>query len=302
MPEQEFQLQLNKQEHQDFHMEHQRKKQEEWEAGQEIMAAVYNGAGVFFSGRLDLAEAFSEGHELSCCIDEGVAHLKTEAEGKMFMAGSGILYPAKSWADRLDRVARLFIKLGVKKVTSHGGCGAAKLAWQRDNPDLDLAKVAKDSFDTYGVEWTRALSVKINELKRDNNLPGEVDYQHIEPQVLVRPKEFHNARVAYFDGTGQFNPDRLTNLPMGFVINYKADSELGETDEEKNYPWTELEVATGIALGNHGFGNKFTTENPFLILAIAEDEDELVKLKTKAEAVAGKYAGRVQVDGFLASR
>ena len=128
---------------------------------------------------------------------------------------------------------------------------------------------------------------------------GEVVTNNISGEEMVRPKEFHNACAVWFDATGKFNPDKIgSSIPKGFLIDYKVSSSTGR-EEDKGYPFAELQVAINIALGDHGFGGKFTKENPFTIVVIANDNKELEMLKIEAGKLATPYDGRVKVDGFV---
>lgn len=70
------------------------------------------------------------------CIDEGTSWEKTE-DGVFPLAGLGILLLAKSEEERLEKAAKIFINFGLNKIESHPGCGAAKSACKRDNPEKE---------------------------------------------------------------------------------------------------------------------------------------------------------------------
>lgn len=266
--------------------------QKEWDQQNGAMFEIFkNGAADFFA-KVGVEKAKVESHETVCCIDEGTANVD-DGENKFAMAGSGILFPAASWSERLNRVAELYIKLKIKKVTSHDGCGAAGIAWKRDG---GKEGTGCETSDEYGKKWVAELQGTINEkLKAFNG--GEVEIANISSKEMVRPPEFHNARVVWFDGVGNFNPHKLGDkIPKGFLIEYGLIIKNAKTDEESNYPFAELQVAIDIALGSHGFGNKFTKESPFLVVVLAKDDRQLSVIKKTMSSMIEKYGDRVKLD------
>jgi hypothetical protein len=98
----------------------------------------------------------------------------------------------------------------------------------------------------------------------------------------------------YFDGTGKFNPSAVKEMPAGFMC---SSPKLGLSDE---YCQKELAILCGIALGVHGFGERFSRENPFYIIVSAENEEQLKMLEEVAEKAVKEFKGRVVVKGFVA--
>ena len=268
--------------------EHDQEKLVAWEAQKDDLKLLNSlGAEKFLSQEFpDLKHAFC--HELTCvvCMDEGTAHKDVNGEGKFCLAGSGILLPADSEEKRLELAARLMIEHSITNITSHSGCGAAGLAYKRDFPSATLDAQA---IEDYAVAWSKKLAEKINELQH------EAEPSHITADEMVRPAEFHNARVVYFDGIGGFNPNKEIDLPMGFVIERKFVS--------ADYAAAELSVAANIAFGGHGLGNLFTASEPFVVIAMASSEDEMNKLKNEAAEVLKDNenfkAGKIKIDGVV---
>jgi hypothetical protein len=56
----------------------------------------------------------------------------------------------------------------------------------------------------------------------------------------------------------------MDSIPSGFITSPKYFSSAK----------TDLELAVKIATGNHGFGKRFTTENPFVLIGIISDTEE----------------------------
>lgn len=268
------------------------KMQTEWNKQDVLMSEIYTNGAADFLVKVGVEEAKVESHETVCCMDEGTAHI-ADGENKFAMAGSGILYPAGSWSERLDKVADLYIKLKVKKVTSHDGCGAAGIAWKKDG---GKEGTGCETADEYGRKWVAELQEVIN-AKLKVSGAGEVKVANVGSKEMVRPPEFHNARVVWFDGVGNFNPHKLGDkIPKGLLIEYGLLTENAKTDEESNYPFAELQVAIDITLGSHGLGNKFTGESPLLIVVLAKDATQMSVIREKVSPMIEKYGGRVKLE------
>ena len=266
--------------------------QGEWDKQEPDMSEILKKGATDFLAKVGFENNRVVSHETVCCMDEGTAHI-VDGENKFAMAGSGILFPASSWSERLDRVADLYIKLKVKKVTSHDGCGAAGIAWKRDGGKEGTGGATADE---YGRKWVSELQKIIND-KLKTSGGGEVEIANVGSNEMVRPEKFHNARVIWFDGVGDFNPHKLGDkVPKGFLIEYGLITENAKTTEENNYPFAELQVAIDIALGSHGLGNKFTKESPFLIVILARDETQASLIKGKINSMIDKFDSRVKLD------
>ena len=280
------------------------KKENAWLEQQEITNQLNKqGAQEFFSPENfpEIDSLFVEKKEKLCCIDEGVFNIEDESH-KMALAGSGILFPADSWEKRLDRVAELCINRGIKDITSHEGCGAAGLAWKRDGGET---YTGIKSADEYGKKWSTELTAVINQKLKEAGEKNDVAHQYISKSEMIRPPEFHDARAIWFDTTSQFHPDAAKQLPKGFLIDYGVAKDEGKNEAEKEYPFAELGVAIGIAFGDHGFGGKFTAENPFIIVVVSKDELGLELLKIKIEKTIKEdkelkiHFNKIKIDGFV---
>lgn len=245
------------------------------------------GAVKYFADNFpDLKDDFVDKKEAVVCMDEGCAHKDYKGEGKLSLAGSGILLPASSEIERVQIAARLFSELGIKNVTSHEGCGAVGLAFKRDFPDQNPTP---DQLKSYGAEWTKKVVDPMKEMGRDAN----TDF--ISAQEMERPAEFHDAQVVYFDGVGGFNPNKESKLPKGFVVSRKFLP--GE------YAVEELKVAVGIAFGKHGLA-KFNAETPFVVVVMADNAKSLADLQ---QEVSGGLEGNhnfsnIKIDGLVVEK
>ncbi len=167
----------------------------------------------------------------------------------------------------------------IKEVTSHEGCGAAGLKFKAMKKAGEQLPVDVKTADELGAYHAKKIAGELG-----------ADYRHIKAEEMSG--ELHNERAIYFDGTGKFNSGTLAEMPTGFV---SSSPNLGFSEE---YCRNELIALANIALGDHGFGEKFSKEDPFYIFVFAENEEQLARLKKIAQKAAENFSGRVAVDGF----
>jgi len=229
-----------------------------WDNQNEILSKVFAlGMEKYTSTIPNLKQAFELKDRSLRCIDEGTP-------GGLHCAGSGILMDESVAVEE-------FKKAGVDGIYSHEECGAAGIYAKQKG--LDPAKS-----DEYGIDFAKRLAKKLN-----------VPYKgHIGIAEMARPSGLHVARVSYYDGTGKFDPSKAKDLPNGFVVDRNHHS--------KEYALQEMKVSINIALGSHGFGEKFTTEQPFMLIAVGDEN-----LKKELEPLAAEFSGRVKIDGFTLS-
>jgi len=243
----------------DNHENLEKIKQKAFKEYQEIMEQIYADGFSKYAEKLDnLNEAFEGCDNCVRCVDEGTP-------GGVHSAGSGILRDE-------NEVIESFKKAGVKKITSHDGCGAA--AYYAKLNDLDSTKS-----DEYGKEWSQKIATAL-----------DIPYEHIDASDMNRSIEFHNARISYYDGTGKFDYSKVEGLPPGFIISRNIQS--------LDVSLEEVGISQQIALGDHGFGELFSQDNPFLIVAIAESEEALAELKEELSNLEN-LPKTVTIDGFV---
>ena len=220
-------------------MESQKQMRELYEKGIEGLLAVESAETLF-----------EKGESCLCCIDEGTDN------GLFRVAGSGILLSDEERANLVDRLQAM----GIKGVKSHEGCGAAE-------------KYCKEN----GITDKSVEEVAIQKAKDMATQLGVPYLGHIEK--VSRPKEFHYARVVYYDGTGQFNQAASKDiLPPGFVISRRLLHDMNEDDPTENQYKPALDntkLAIQIALGAHGFGKKITAEKPLILVALGDPHDSM---------------------------
>jgi len=81
-------------------------------------------------------------------------------------------------------------------------------------------------------------------------------------------------------------------LPAGFVVN--------RMDMPASVAIDEVSVAMDIIFGHHG-SKIINEENPFLLVAIGNNEEELSVLKQELSSLNNKYGKLVKIDGLLAA-
>ncbi|MBI3632615.1 MAG: hypothetical protein HY225_04155 [Candidatus Vogelbacteria bacterium] len=245
--------------------------EQKWAESESMFSKIY-GTGVkkYLEGLPSLTSAFHKSDLGVRCIDEGTP-------SGIHMAGSGIILSTAEKIDELRRVEEELKRAGVDGVYSHEGCGAAALYAETVAHDPNNAH-------KYAVEWAQKLAKELG-----------VDYKgHIDK--LARPKDFHNARIAYYDATGEFDPFKIKEIPDGFIISRHFLDPM--------YSKEELGIALSIAMGHHGFGDKFSKDKPFIIAPIQmitnekRPDLELQALEAEARAIAAPFGDRVIVEGF----
>lgn len=213
----------------------------------------------------DLQHAFHHEEIKHCtCIDEGMP------SGSVRMAGSGILFPGGPTA-----VADLFYRLGIKKVTSHEGCGAAAL-WTKQHGMLP------ESAEQNAMMFSR---IVVNELRK-RGVPDAI-FEHVPMSKMVRPADRHTATAVYIDMLGGFVPARLPELPLGFVVSSHA--------LPTEYTTHDVELAITIALGSRGLGAVFNRDNPFKAIVVSERDEETYRWNYLSQ----KFDNRVVVESLV---
>lgn len=196
-------------------------------------------------------------HRCICCMDERTPY-------GVHSAGSGILLSD-------DDFERYFKESGGDAISSHDGCGAAKLYAKKMGLEGDPDAIARD--------WAEKKA-------KEKGVP------HVHLGV---EKPFHYARVCYYDGTGKFNYDGVPGLPEGFVV--------GRKFMNKDSSLAEAGVAKDIIFGDHGFGGELlNAENPFMFVAVAQTKKEMEALKKELAGLVDSFGDKAVVDGFVAPK
>lgn len=207
----------------------------------------------------NLPQAFRRKQNCICCMDEGTPW-------GMHIAGSGILMSPADLQDYYNQTKP-------DEITSHDGCGAARIY----NESQDLPS---ENPDEAGKKWAQKLAKRFG-----------IKHRHIVAEEMKRPSEGHFARICYYDLTGSFNYGGIAGLPAGFVISRKFIT--------PEYAQKEVAVALSISFGDHGLGNRLSFDQPFYLVAIAEDEGDLVKLKAELAKPSESYGNKIKIAGFV---
>jgi hypothetical protein len=250
------------------HMEtEESEKIKAFENQQETMQNIYKEGFASYAKKLpNLADAFDlNKHEPAdgfcncvCCMDE-------RTPDGIHAAGSGILLSDKDFAE-------FFKKSGAESISSHTGCGAARIYCEK------MCLPVEDS-DRIGREWAEKKA-------------GEMSVPYIHLEVA---KPFHYARVCYYDGTGKFNYDGVKGLPAGFMV--------GRANMSKEASLAEVGVAKNIIFGHHGYGpDLLNKENPFLFVAVADTKEKMEVLKEELAKLVESFGEGVALDGFVAPK
>jgi hypothetical protein len=269
------------------------KRFETWEGQQEIYSQIRRDGMQAYVNKLGdvWRDAFADKKEMSTigCMDEGI-------QTGVRSAGSLIMISPE---DRVDFCLRILNENGCDKVTidSHEHCGAAAVKYKESLSEggLDLPDaMSPDKIDRFTVDATKQI---VDEINLDERLKGKVIYgRHISSEEMSRPSDRHIARVIYYDGSGRFSPDETNDLLPGFVISRRYQK-LANAIEE-------VTLALGIAFGGHGFGQRFTSREPVLIVVIGDgthNEDFSInnltsELREFVDKLDGDLQGRVDID------
>jgi len=251
----------------DHKHDHHALVQEYWAREQAAMDAIYSGGVQKYAESLpDLSRAFDLQSRTIRCIDEGI-----EADG-ISLAGSGILLDESEVLDTI-------MHAHADGITCHEGCGAVALA---------LKKAGRDPADADMVaqEWASQLAVRAG-----------IPYKgFIRLADMARPPEMHIARTIYYDGTGRLALSGAPELPRGFIISRKYTN--------RHYAEHEIKVAIDIAMGDHGFGELITEDQPLVIVPVAvagEGELGADHLRHEIENASRDFGGRVRIDDLTVS-
>ncbi len=198
-----------------------------------------------------------------CCLECSDGRVVTSGV-KVALAGEGILLGE---ADR--KIFEDAIRGKNLPITGHEGCGAAGMA--HPGPD-------SDKYGYEGAEKTAA---------RTGNRYQEVHHESFRSPV-------HDERSLVIEGTLRFNCAGWAEFPPQFIASSAA---LGISDA---YIETEAKALTGIALGDHGLGERFNAENPFYIIVSATDQKQLDHLVAISKSAVNDFGERVKVTGFVA--
>jgi len=222
--------------------------------------------GGFFESLPDIKLLFQLDDRHFRCIEEGTP-------GGIHAAGPLILMD-EAKAIRMLKTAR------AEGIYSHDLCGAAGLAFANVE---DSKKTFFVNSDNYGMFYAKELAKKAG-IPYVGHLPAH--------------PHFHVARMAVYDGSGNFdNSERklkIAGLPPCFVISRRWH----DAADAKN----ELSIAAKIATGDHGYGALIREKSPFLVLVVGMKNKDfsLHKLMDEASSVASEFGGKVIVDGFMA--
>lgn len=243
----------------------------------------------------NIQKAF-ENNPCSCGCSDGRIH-----EHRIGRAGEGLVIGLQAMLDNsieegLDVAVGYVVKFigemiekgEIKdrfKFCSHDGCGAAKIVCG-ELKKADKLPEKYNNPDDLGIEFAEKVVNALQEAYPE----VQFEYEHT---IAEKMDKLHGERAIYLDGTRRINLEAVAELPEGFIFTPMSEVDIEVTK-------TELVALCGIALGDHGFGKRFNSENPFRIVISASDDEQLKKLTELAKSVADQFEGRVVVDGFVA--
>lgn len=251
---------------------HMQKIEEEWKRTLNRMEEIRSTGG--FSALStkhsdEVKEMVSHEGECVFCMDGRVA----PKENGVAIAGSGILIKDDPVAR--DLLVQALRAQGIRKVFLHENCGAVGLYASIKGISQDRAQ---EEAQTWAKELTRLLG---GNDEKTETLPVDLD--------------FHNEQLVYVTLSEHFCLKNAPDFPTGFQVDAGVVSFANVL--------AQVKVAIDIALGHHGFGDRFTEKNPFTVVVAARNEEELKTIQNQSDLVqlVSKHDGRVVIDGFIAS-
>ncbi len=244
----------------------------------------------FFDNLPEFKEAFKEdsGESALVCIDEGMnIEIPKNGRRKIRIAGAGMLMFEKMTD---DEIKDFLDKNEIKKIITHKKCGAS---------GIHLRECGK-----IGTHHTRCWAEEFKKRYPDYDLEYEHESDHIHIEDMNRPEEFHDARIVFVDLAGGFDPSGIESIPKGFVVSGKAVMKTDLIADKLKLILEEAELSANIALGDHGFGDKFEKE-PFLIVPIVESKTEVAAAENDFEKIIERnklMRGRVLVRPIVAPK
>jgi hypothetical protein len=193
----------------------------------------------------------------ACCMDE---RLSPPDAAEFRAAGSGILLGKEA-------AQALWQQAGLTKITSHRGCGAAKVYCQQQG--LDVSRADAIAAETL-ASWAKEIGLPFKEL---TDLGGQDDY--------------HPARGLVIDGTGRLRLNRVTGMPKLFTVTANADAPLVAND---------IALAWTIASGTeHAMGQWIDAEHPFVIsgLIMSGQEDQFAQIEQAISQLVQSSQGKI---------
>lgn len=204
-----------------------------WNEQQKLYASIQRAGSFqeYFEQLQNYQKFFELKDRIIRCVDERVG-------GGICSAGSCILMRTRK------DIQDFIYESRATGITSHSGCGAAKLALintGNSNP-------TKIEVDEYAIKFAKDQASKF----------GLVYEGHLE----VEPN-FHPGIAVYFDGTGKFDPTTNHQIPMGFVISRKY--------LKPEYALAELDVVLNkIILNGNDYSKNITPQNPVYVVPIGD--------------------------------
>ncbi len=198
--------------------------------------------------------------------------------------GSGILRDADGLEKIADGYARVAMELGVEtiRLTSHGDCGAWSLSGKNKEEGEKYYNLLRDTIAKKIEEADLSVNVVLEYIpneEKDKEGRG-LRFPHIE-------------RAVYYVQAPSFNSQMAPGLPAGFVISREYFA--------PDYAMVNVAIAIKIAFGGHGFGERFSVAQPFLLVAVADSKEKMEEGKkelerAKQEAVEKYLQNIIEVD------
>jgi len=167
---------------------------------------------------------------------------------------------------------------GIKNTESHKSCGAGDLYAQFFNEQKTWGTMTGDEAAKL---WAQKLAIMLGGDYRG--------HKSVEPG-------FHPERAAYYSFADAFDPGSAPDVFLpGYVISRNRFK-----DGNVSHAAKEMALAATISFGGHGYGARFTKENPFFFIVIAKTQEEAAVGRRELEPIVAQFGGRVQLQVLIA--
>ena len=198
-----------------------------------------------------IRSAFALWPRVIVCMDERVS-LEDPEVPEIGVPGNGIFFSKREVSQFIWNLCVMGIS--IDSAPFHDHCGAwkmfAKHVFNKHNAVIDPISAGKGA--TKRLNTALGLETK----------PVRVGYGSEAQYTMLGHPSFHHARGVVIDGSGRLNAARL-GLPAMLHLSVRYFPNVRQMIKSAR-------LAQAIAMGSHGFGDWFTSWNPFVILLVGD--------------------------------
>ncbi len=250
------------------------------------LLTLENRTAALVFGKDALEQSVSRLPTAVVCDDERVA-VNDSSVVELAIAGSGVLMTDNQRENAIAKMQRAGIDVEQLQITCHDGCGACAV-WKQEHPNEPMTV----------REVEEQAATRLRTIAGAKPLVQRVGYSESTPKIFQMQghASIHHARVIVLDGTGRLDLGSL-NLPASLLMSVRYAPDDG-------YLKYELEIMASIPMGKHGFRDRFTREDPLLLVVVGDpyhsEGMSEPHLRELARDVVGGSEGRIKLLSFTA--